>query len=197
MLGFFRTLPYLYYVMREKLKPLIGMTPKKEMSRLYKVTFVDGTVYFSRVCLSKGYSVKTFISNTISVYNSNKRNPLRQTMITEFETRVFEEVTTLKCEIIFEGLTEEAMKMRDEFIKVTPNCGNSKMSLNNEGRISKEIIRVGKEFSKIVKNSTGDIVSFVDSEWAKRKGYWDVLNFSNRYPLNSKYVQILKPIERI
>jgi hypothetical protein len=89
------------------------------------------------------------------------------------------------------------MKLRDELIKVTPNCGNSKMSLNNEGRISKEIIRVGKEFSKIVKNSAGDIVSFVDSEWAKRKGYWDVLNFSNRYPLNAKYVQILKPIERI
>ena len=197
MLGFFRTLPYLYYVMREKLKPLIVMTPKKEMSRLYKVTFVDGTVYFSRVCLSKGYSVKTFISNMISVYNSNKRNPLRQTMITEFETRVFEEVTTLKCEIIFEGLTEEAMKLRDELIKVTPNCGNSKMSLNNEGRMAKEIIRVGKEFSKILKSSTGDIVSFVDSEWARQKGYWDVLNFSNRYPLNAKYVQILKEIERI
>ena len=197
MLGFFRTLPYLYYVMREKLKPLIVMTPKKEMSRLYKVTFEDGTVYFSRVCLSKGYSVKTFISNLISGYNSNKRNPLRQTMITEFETRVFEEVTTLKCEIIFEGLTEEAMKLRDELIKVTPNCGNSKMSLNNEGRISKEIIRVGKEFSKILKSSTGDIVSFVDSEWARQKGYWDVLNFSNRYPLNAKYVQILKEIERI
>ena len=173
------------------------MSNKKENSRLYKVTFEDGTVYFSRVCLSKGYSEKTFISNTISVYNSNKRNPLRQTMITEFETRVFNEVETLKCEIVFEGLTDEAMKLRDELIEKTLNCGNSKKSMNNEGRISKEIIKVGKEFSKIMKSSTGAVVSFVDREWARKKGLWEVLNFSNEYPLNTKFVEILKPIERI
>jgi hypothetical protein len=118
-------------------------------------------------------------------------------MITEFETRVFNEVETLKCEIVFEGLTDDAMKLRDELIEKTLNCGNSKKSMNNEGRISKEIIKVGKEFSKIMKSSTGAVVSFVDREWARKKGLWEVLNFSNEYPLNTKFVEILKPIERI
>jgi len=173
------------------------MSNKKENSRLYKTTFEDGVVYFSRVCLSKGYSEKTFISNTISVYKSNKRNPLRKTMITEFEKRVFNEIGTLKCEIIFEGKTTEAMNLRDELIEKTLNCGNKNKSINTEGRISKEIIKVKKEFSKIMKSSTGAVVSYVDREWARKKGLWEVLNFSNEYPLNTKFVEILKPIERI
>ena len=173
------------------------MRNKKEMSRLYKTIFVDGSVYFSRVCLTKGYSEKTFISNTISVYKSNLRNPLRKTMITEFEKRVFNELETLKCEIVFEGLTTEAMSLRDELISKTPNCGNTNKSKNNEGRISKEIIKVGKEFSKVMKSKSGKVVSYVDREWARKKGLWDILNFSNEYPINNKFVEILKPIERI
>jgi len=170
---------------------------KKENSRLYKTTFEDGSVYFSRVALSKGYSAKTFITNTISVYKSNLKNPLRETMITVFEKKVFNEFSTLKSEIIFEGNTNEAMKLRDELIKITPNCGNSNKSKNNEGRIAKEVIKVAKEFSKVMKSSTGAVVSFVDKEWARKKGMWEILNFSNPYPLNPNFVEILKPIERI
>jgi len=184
--------------MRDKVNPNNKiMRNKKEMSRLYKTMFVDGSVYFSRVCLSKGYSEKTFISNTVSVYKSNLRNPLRQTMITEFEKKVFNEIETLKCEIIFEGPTTKVMNLRDELISKTPNCGNTNKSKNNEGRISKEVVKVGMEFSKLVKSSTGVVVAYVDREWARKKGLWDVLNFSNEYPINNKFVEILKPIERV
>lgn len=171
---------------------------KNESSKIYKTTFEDGTVYFSRLSSSKGYSGKTFISNMVSHYKSFSNNPLRKNLVTEFETRCFNEVDTVKCEIIFEGSTSEAMKMRDKLIKSTPNCGNTKFSSNNgQNGASREILKVTKEFSKVVKSSTGAVVSYVDREWARKKGLWDVLNFSNEYPLNSKFVEILKPIERI
>ena len=170
---------------------------KKQLSRLYKTIFADGTIYFSRVCLTKGYSEKTFISNTISVYKSNLRNPKRQTMITEFEKRVFNELNSLKCEIVYEGPTTEAMKLRDELILKTPNCGNSNKSKNNEGRIAKDVIKVAKTLSKVINNGSGQIISYVDREWARKKGLWEFINFSNEYPLNTQFVEILKPIKRI
>jgi hypothetical protein len=187
---------YVYYVMREKLNPPT-MNTKNEFSKIYKTTFEDGTVYFSRLSSSKGYSGKTFISNMVSHYNSFTNNPLRKNLVTEFETRCYNEVATVKCEIVFEGLTSEAMVMRDKLIKTTLNCGNTNSSSNNgQNGAKRELLRVSKEFSKSITNSMGVVVSYVDRDWAKRKGLWEFLNFSSVYPINPKFVEILRPIER-
>ena len=187
---------YVYYVMREKLNPPT-MNTKNEFSKIYKTTFEDGTVYFSRLSSSKGYSGKTFISNMVSHYNSFTNNPLRKNLVTEFETRCYNEVATVKCEIVFEGLTSEAMVMRDKLIKTTFNCGNTNSSSNNgQNGAKRELLRVSKEFSKSITNSMGVVVSYVDRDWAKRKGLWEFLNFSSVYPINPKFVEILRPIER-
>jgi hypothetical protein len=188
---------YVYYVMREKLNPPTTMNTKNEFSKIYKTTFEDGTVYFSRLSSSKGYSGKTFISNMVSHYNSFTNNPLRKNLVTEFETRCYNEVDTVKCEIVFEGLTSEAMVMRDKLIKTTLNCGNTNSSSNNgQNGAKRELLRVSKEFSKSITNSMGVVVSYVDRDWAKRKGLWEFLNFSSVYPINPKFVEILRPIER-
>ena len=59
------------------------------------------------------------------------------------------------------------------------------------------VIKVKKELSKIVKSSNGNTVSYVDNEWARKKGLWNLVNHSNRYPLNERFVEITKPIERV
>jgi hypothetical protein len=55
---------------------------------------------------------------------------------------------------------------------------------------------VSKEFSKSITNSMGVVVSYVDRDWAKRKGLWELLNFASVYPINPKFVEIMRPIER-
>jgi hypothetical protein len=170
---------------------------KNEFSKIYKTTFEDGTVYFSRLSSSKGYSGKTFIGNMVSHYNSFTKNPLRKNLVTEFETRCYNEVDTVKCEIVFEGLTSEAMVMRDKLIKTTPNCGNIKLSSNNgQNGVTRELLKVNKEFSKSLTSKLGVVVNYIDREWAKQKGLWEFLNFSSVHPINPKFVEILVPIER-
>lgn len=160
------------------------------MSRLYKTTFSDGMVYFSRVNLSKGYSEKTFCSDVVSHYHANMRNPLRHTMVTEFERRMVREIESVQCEIIFEGCTKEAMVLRDKMIKETPNCGNFKKSMDIvKGMV--DVIRIGKEFSKVLKNSSGDVVNYVEVDWARLRGLWEKCDFNQRHPLNRNYVRIL------
>jgi hypothetical protein len=179
--------------MRLRLKP--KDMNKEKMSRLYKTTFSDGTVFFSRVRLSKGYSAKTFCSDVVSHYHANMRNPLRHSMVTEFERMMVKEIESVKCEIIFEGPTNEAMEMRDKLIQSTPNCGNVKKSVeNNKGTV--EVIRVGKEFSKVLKSVNGEMVNYVSVEWARLRGLWEKCDFNQRHPMDRNFIRIFHSIER-
>mgnify|MGYP006420537877 FL=1 len=59
------------------------------------------------------------------------------------------------------------------------------------------VIKVKTKLSKIVKNSNGEIINYVDNEWARKRGLWNLVNHSNRYPLNERFVEITKPIKRV
>ena len=62
---------------------------------------------------------------------------------------------------------------------------------------TENVIKVKKRFSKNVVNSAGDVVSYVDKEWARKRGLWEVCNFSNIHPINSRFVEIMESIKRI
>lgn len=168
----------------------------KDFSRVYKLTFENGETYYGRVVLSKNYSAGTYLKDLAARPKLNALNPLRVNMTTEIEKRIEKELETIKSEIIFEGLTAEAIALKDKLTETDVNCLNIRTNVVM-GKIKAEAIKVGKEFSKVMKSKSGAVVSFVDREWARKKGLWEVLNFSNEYPLNAKFVEILKPIERI
>lgn len=174
--------------------------PADRMSYLYKTTFTDGLVHYGRVNASKGYSNKTYISNLISGYKHNSNNPLRYTMITDFEKKVFTELSSLVCEIVFFGTTEECRKERDRLIKITNNCMNSKSSsIDTFGKLSKEIVQIKKEYVKtIVSAVDGTRMFFIDKEYGFRRALTDNMVTSKKHPLNSNFVQIIGlEIERI
>ena len=168
----------------------------KNCSRVYKLTFENGDTYYGRIVLSKNYSASTYVKDMAGRPKLNALNPLRVNMTTEIEKRVEKELKSIKSEIIFEGLTSEAIEFKDKMVETDTNSLNIRKNVVM-GKVMAEAIKVTKEFSKVVKSSTGAVVSYVDREWARKKGLWDVLNFSNEYPLNPKFVEILKPIERV
>ena len=168
----------------------------KNYSRVYKLTFENKDTYYGRIVLSKNYSANTYLTDMAARPKLNALNPLRVNMTTEIEKRVEKELKSIKSEIIFEGLTSEAIKLKDSMVETDKNSLNIRKNVVM-GKSMAEAIKVGKEFSKELKSKSGTVVSYVDREWARKKGLWNILNFSNEYPINNKFVEILKPIERV
>ena len=106
-------------------------TIDKSKSKLYKTTFINGDIHFGRVASYKKYAPLTYLRDKLSVIKSNAKNPNRTNMTTEFELRVQKEFETVKCEIIYEGLTKDCCDKKDEFILKTSKCLNEKKSTIN------------------------------------------------------------------
>ena len=172
-----------------------SMNPK-DYSRVYKLTFSNGDTYYGRVTLSKNYSASTYLKDMANRPKLNAKNPLRVNMTTVIEKRVSKELETIKSEIIFEGLTPEAIKFKDNLTETDSNCLNLRTNVVMGEKMA-EAINVGREFSKVLKSSSGDVINYVDSLWAKKKNLWDVLDFTTKYPNKPNYVKICKPINRI
>ena len=164
-----------------------------EKSRIYKVTFENGTVHYGRVALSKGYSEKTYISNLLSGYKHNINNPLRVSMITEFEKRVVNEQSTLMCEIVFEGDTTESTKVKDGLIKNTKLCMNTRLSTINKSP-KKQPLKVKKEYVKSLTNSNGEKLTYIDVDRVFVRKLSSVVNFKKKHPIKPNYVLSLKDI---
>jgi hypothetical protein len=174
--------------------------PEDRMSNLYKTTFEDGSVHYGRINASKNYSPKTYISDWYSHWKHNTNNPLRQSMITDFEKKVAAERATLKCEIVFFGSTEDCRKMRDKLIRETNKCMNSKSSLTDTmGRMAKSIIQIKKEYVKTITSAVdGTKIYFIDMEYGFRRALKDNMITNKKHPLNPNFVQISGfEIERI
>jgi len=58
------------------------------------------------------------------------------------------------------------------------------------------LLKVSKEYSKVVTATGGGVVYFVDKHWALRKGLLDMLNFRVSHPLNKNFVEYLGKVER-
>jgi hypothetical protein len=166
--------------------------PTDRMSYLYKTTFEDGFVHYGRVNASKGYSNKTYISNLISGYKHNSNNPLRYTMITDFESKVFTETQSLNCEIVFFGTTEDCRKERDRLISITNNCMNSKASsIDTIGKIKKQIVQIKAEYVKILSAIDGTKMYFINMEYGFRRALRENMVTYKKHPLNPNFVQII------
>lgn len=172
---------------KETFKPTDGM------SYLYKTTFTDGSVHYGRVNASKGYTAKTYISNLLSGYKHNIHNPLRQSMITEFERKVNSERSTLKCERVFFGTTSECRTERDKLVKVTDRCMNTRQSLSDTtGKISKTpTLRLRGECVKTITSTVdGSKMYFVEREYGYLRGLKDNM-IGKKHPLNPNFIGIV------
>lgn len=168
---------------------------KKDCSRVYKLTFKDGSTHYGRVVLSKQYSASTYLKDTANRERLNSKNPLRVNMTTIVEKKVAAEVETTKCEIVFEGLTSEAIKVKDEMAETDSNSLN--MRTNVEMGARKDMIKLPKKHSKVLKSVSGDVVTFVSSSYARLHNLVQYLNETKRYPLDNTFTQILVPVERV
>ena len=168
---------------------------KKDCSRVYKITFEDGSTHYGRVVLTKNYSASTYLKDTANRERLNSKNPLRVNMTTVVEKKVAAEVGTTKCEIVFEGLTSEAIKVKDEMAEKDSNSLNLRSGVEMGER--KDIVKVPTKYSKLLRSVSGDVVSFVSSSYARKHDLVQYLNENKRYPLDNTFAQILIPVERI
>ncbi len=168
---------------------------KKDCSRVYKLTFKDGSTHYGRIILTKGYSAQLYLTDTANREKNNKNNPLRVNMTTTVEKKVAAEIETTKCEIVYEGLTSEAIKIKDGLSESDLNSLNSRKNVEMGAR--KDMIKLPKKHSKVLKSVSGDVMTFVSSSYARMHDLVQYLNETKRYPLDNTFTQILIPVERI
>ena len=170
-------------------------TNKENQSRVYKVTFLNGDTHYGRVVLTKNYSATTYLNDMAGRLKNNLNNPLRVNMTTEVEKRVAEEFATTKCEIVFEGLTSEAIKVKDELSNTDVNSLNLRTNVE-VGESNKETIKVPIKYSKVVKSTKGDVINYISSTYAKLHKLGKYINETQRHPIDNSFTQILVPIQR-
>lgn len=168
---------------------------KEDCSRVYKLTFEDGSTHYGRVVLSKQYSASTYLKDTANRERLNSKNPLRVNMTTFVEKKVAAEVETTKCEIVFEGLTSEAIKVKDEMAEKDSNSLNLRSGVEMGER--KDIIKLPIKHSKVLRSVSGDVMTFVSSSYARMHDLVQYLNETKRHPLDNTFAQILIPVERV
>jgi len=169
---------------------------KKDCSRVYKLTFKDGSTHYGRIILTKGYSAQLYLTDTANREKNNKNNPNRKDNMTTFvEKKVAAELETTKCEIVYEGLTSEAIKIKDRLSESDLNSLNSRK--NVEMGAKKDMIKLPKKHSKVLKSVSGDVMTFVSSSYARLHNLVQYLNETKRYPMDNTFTQILIPVERI
>jgi hypothetical protein len=167
---------------------------KSESSRVYKVTFANGDTHYGRVVLTKNYSAKTYLSDMAGRVIINANNPIRVNMTTEVEKRVHAELSTTKCEIVFEGPTTEAIVIKDTL------AAKDLKSLNLRTNVvmgeSKDTIEVPTKYSKVLKNTKGEILNYISMTYAKLHDLNKYLDETKRHPMDKSFTQILIPIVR-
>jgi hypothetical protein len=168
---------------------------KGDCSRVYKLTFKDGSTHYGRVVLSKQYSASTYLKDTANRARLNSRNPLRVNMTTFVEKRLAVELETTKCEIVYEGLTSEAIKIKDGLSLSDSNSLN--MRTNVEMGVRKDIVKLPKKYSKVLRSVGGEVVNYISSSYARTHDLVQYLNETKRHPLDNTFTQILIPVERI
>lgn len=162
----------------------------ERLSYVYRTEFVDGLIHFGRVNASKGYSPKNYISNALSAVKHNSNNPLRSTMTTEFERKVFEERDTLKCEIVFAGPTDEAKKFRNtEVTKLGNSCLNARKAGSDSLGID-NIVRIAKEFSKSLKSANDEILYFINPQYGRKIGLGDKIISNIKHPIYPEFLKL-------
>lgn len=167
---------------------------RSESSRVYRVTFVNGDTHYGRVVLTKNYSAKTYLNDMAGRYINNSNNPIRVNMTTEIEKRVHFELSTTTCEIVFEGSTEEAIRVKDSM------AAADLKSLNQRTNVvmgeSRDIITVPTQHSKILRNTSGEILNYISVGYAHLHQLVKYLDETKRHPLDKRYAQICIPIQR-
>ena len=168
---------------------------KKDCSRVYKITFEDGSTHYGRVLLTKNYSASTYLKDTSNREKNNKKNPLRVNMTTVVEKKVAAEIETTKCEIVFEGLTSEAIKVKDELSQNDENSLNLRTNVEMGDR--KDTIKLPTKHSKVLRSVNGDVMNFVSSSYARLHDLVQYSDETKRHPLDNTFTQILVPVERV
>ena len=163
----------------------------ERLSYVYRTEFSDGLIHFGRVNASKNYSEKNYLSNVVSSVKHNSNNPLRHSMITEFERKVANEINnkSIVCEIVFAGPTEEAKKFRDsEVKKLGAICMNSR-SAGSDSLGMDNIVKVAKEFTKVLR-SANDIWYYIDAAYGRKMGLNDKMISNAKHPINPNYLKL-------
>jgi len=159
-------------------------------SKLYKTTFENGDVHYGRVISYKNYSPKTYLKDKLSAIKSNAKNPKRKNRTTEFELRVRDEFSTVKCEIIYEGLTLECCKKQDELIVKSSNCINKKNSSINKREEKPKTIKK-EHVKKLTNPKTKESFFYVEWEWAKSNPYFSQhIDENTSHPLNRNFKKL-------
>ena len=163
-----------------------------KLKNLFKVNFKSGKTYYG---LSSVKSPESFIKTHKHLAKFHLENPHIHT-ITNFETLLLEE--KFECSFIKSGSLEEIAKLKDSLVKSDKMSINYKKSVIEKKKAEKNpLVLIKKDFIKKVKNSKGEILTFIEKNTGIKKGLSDGMKFSQTHPLNHNFCLITQSIKVI
>jgi hypothetical protein len=166
----------------------------ENQSRVYKVTFSNGDTHYGRQSMANICSAKSYLSGMASRPASNAKNPIRINMTTWVEKRIADELETTVCEVVFEGPTADAIRVKDSLAAEDTKSLNLRTGVLAGATSSP--IKVPAKQSKALKNVDGVVLNFISNNYARIHNLVQYLDETKRHPVDKAYAQILIPIER-
>jgi hypothetical protein len=160
------------------------------MRNLFKVSFENGETYYG---VSKVKTAESFIKTNIGFAKFHLENPQIHTIV------YFEELllsTKFNCEMVASGTDEEMAVLKDTMVFEDRACMNMRKHLANKKKAEKEVIRISKEYIKILKGSKGDL-TFIDKTFGLRRGLSDKMKFNTTHPIKPSFCLITSNVEII
>jgi len=157
---------------------------------LFKVMFESGKTYYG---LTTTPTIKSFIRTNVNLAKFHLENPNIHT-ITTFESLLLEE--KFEVQILGVGPIEEMAHIKDTLVEGDTMCINSKKSVINKKKITKEVIKVPIKYSKVVRSSNGEIINYISATYAKLHQLGKFINQTQRHPIDNSFTRIIVGIER-
>ena len=159
---------------------------------LFKVNFKSGKTYYG---LSSVKSTKSFIKTHKNLAKFHLENPHIHT-ITNFESLLLEE--DFECVVLKSGSLEEIAKLKDSLVESDKMSINYKKSVIEKKKTEKNpLVLIKKEFIKRVKNSKGEVLTFIEKNIGIKKGLSEGMKFSQTHPLNQNFCLITQSVKTV
>jgi|TARA_Y100000389_G_C17170090_1_gene368680 hypothetical protein len=159
---------------------------------LFKVNFKSGKTYYG---LSSVKSTESFVKTHTNLAKFHLENPHIHT-ITNFETLLLNE--NFECSFIKGGSLEEIAKLKDSLVESDKMSINYKKSVIEKKKAEKNpLTLIKKEFIKNVKNSKGEVLTFIEKTTGIKKGLSEGMKFSQTHPLNQNFCLITQSVSVI
>jgi len=155
---------------------------------IFKTTFPNGSTHYG--ISEQVHTTKSYLSKTISIANGQFKRTSTTGGASQFHKDILKYQNVVMIDMIGTyDTTELASEMRNTLVENDSNSMNSKSAINHLGR-KLTPIKLPFDVSKLLINTSGEKLFFVDILFAKKKELMNIVNIKVKHPIFSNMIQV-------